>query len=686
MGWGMIKRTIIAALVIIVGLMLGAGPSLADSALPRGYEPASEPEMAGLFRQAAALKLDASPMDLRVGPISSSYYPLTDLSLHHAKVSDRLTGRTLAVALDDDGNWVDGEAALDRERAARQARYGKLGTSLHDLIDGIPEDCDDSFLVSIWVRMDAVPAEPNQPDYMRAIGPVNQGLSGACMTVGGWPVEGGNLAPSPTLVQVTAALKRESAWHKPFVLRAQASLLGYLAENDIGLVERSELMPVVSTRLTKAQIKAVVERDDVELIGLVRCAEEALDVAKLSIFADYCWDAGLTGAGVLVGVVEVNGRAATNNPYLWGIVQDPQNACPEAKSHATAVTGMVRSRHVRHRGIAYGALVRVGGACGGSLVDLRSATERGIDWGARLFNNSWSFLDPKGEMGAEERYWDGLVHQHRATIVFAAGNHGRTYSEAYVTHPGMGYNMLTVGAFDDNNTLAWNDDEMADFTSFRDPSSANGDREKPEVCAPGVAINSTSNSSPWIADCGNGTSYAAPMVTSAAAMIMQQAPELVPWPETVKAILMASALNNIEYDWKMEGRDGAGGIDAQEAATKVTPRRSWGALFVSPSDLDENGNFYIAVDVPEAEQARAVIVWDVNPDEEHYPDRPSADFDLYWLDPSGRQITESESGDNNFEVVGVYNISPAARRYLKVHAYRMPNETIRLGWAMHWWD
>jgi len=682
----MIKRIIIATLVIAGVLVLGSCTVLADSALPPGAEPSAEPEMAELFRRAAALKLNANPADLRVGPISDSHYPLTDLSLHHAKVSDRANGRTVAVALDEDGNWVDGEAALDRELAARQARYGKLGTTLHALIDGIPDDCDDTFLVSIWVRMDAVPTEPNQPDYMRAIEPVNPGQDGAFLTVGGWPLEGNKVATSPTMAQVTAALKRESAWHKPFVSRAQAPLLGYLSRNDIELVERSELMPVVSVRLTKAQIKALAARDDVELIGLVRCATESLDVAKLSIFADYCWDVGLTGAGVLVGVIEVNGRAATNNPYLWGIVQDPQNACPEAKSHATAVTGMVRSRHVRHRGIAYGALVRVGGACGGSLVDLRSATERGIDWGARLFNNSWGFADPRGEMGAEERYWDGLVHQHRATIVFAAGNTGRDYSKAHVQHPAISYNVLTAGAFDDNNTLAWNDDEMADFSSFRDPSSANGDREKPELCAPGVSINSTSNSSPWIADCGNGTSYAAPMVTSAAAMIMQQAPELVPWPETVKAILMASALNNIEYDWKMEGRDGAGGIDAQEAATKVTPRRSWGALFVSPANLDQNGDFYIAVDVPESAQARAVIVWDVNPDEEHYPDRPSADFDLYWLDPSGRQVTESESGDNNFEVVGVYNISPAGQRYLKVHAYRMPNETIRVGWAMHWWD
>ena len=685
----MIERWFIRVLMIAAGLVLCAPAVLADSELPLGAVPAKEPALAETFRQAAAHELSAAAAALHVSPISESHYPLTQQTLFHAKVTDRATGRTVAVALDSEGKPVDGEAALRRAIAAREMRYGKLGTTLHALIDDLPDDSDDRFLVSIWIEMDPVPPDPNRPAYLeRALPPADEpALSDATpVSLGAWPLDTGNVTPRPTMAQVTEALRLESEHIKTFVAQAQAPLLGHMAARGYELAGLSAYLPIVNARLTKAQIHELVQRPDVTLIALVRCAEEYLDIAKLSIFADYAWDEGLTGSGVKVGVIEVNGRAATDNPYLWGIVQDGENACSDAASHATAVTGMVRSRHVRYRGIAYGALVRVGGACGGSLADLRSATERGIDWGARLFNCSWGYLDPMGEMEAEERYWDALVHQHRATIVFAAGNTGRDYDEAYVGHPALAYNLLTVGAFNDHDTLAWNDDTMADFTSFRDPDSANGDREKPELCAPGQSINSTSNSSPWINDCGSGTSYASPMVTSAAALMMQSKPELASWPEAVKAILMASALNNIEYDWKMEGRDGAGGIDAQEASTKVTPRHSWGAMYVSPSDLDENDNFYITVDVPEAEQARAVIVWDVDPNDGQYPDRPSADFDLYWLDTAGSLITESESGDNNFEVVGVYNVSPAGRRYLRVHAYRMPSATIRFGWAMHWWD
>ena len=227
---------------------------------------------------------------------------------------------------------------------------------------------------------------------------------------------------------------------------------------------------------------------------------------------------------------------------------------------------------------------------------------------------------------------------------------------------------------------------MADFTSFRDPESANGDREKPEVCAPRRGINSTSIRSPWVKDTGSGTSYAAPMVTGAAALMMQQDPELLSWPEAVKAILMASALNNIEYDWKMEGRDGAGGIDAQEAATKVTERHSWSAGYLSQADFDAYDNYYIDISLPVADKARAVIVWCVDPNYANYPARPQADFDLYWLDTEGNEITNSESGDNNFEVVGVYDVAPAGSRTLRVHAYRMPSQPLRFAWAVHWWD
>jgi len=685
-------RSTIIALLVVFNLVLPNAPVLADSAGDPEGAIRVEHVLSERFRQVAEEEQFGPGTELRLGKISESYYPLTDLTLFHAKVTDLRTGRIVGISLDPAGRVVDGEEALRREEQARRDTYGKLEPSLHERLSDLPEDSTAMFPVSIWLHMEPVAPSPDRPWFLKQSKPYVEKLSASVPLR--FPVLDNGIsaydypAPEPevTVAQVTAELRKESERVKVVVAEAQRPLLAFLQERGCRVDGVSEYVSVVYVTLAKPTILEVQDREDVQLVALVQRAKDCMDIAKLATYADYAWDMGLTGKGVRVGVIEVNGRVAVDNPYLRGVVQDAQNVCSATKDHNSAVTGMIRSRHVRYRGISYGSLVRVGGSCGGWLSELRSAAERAIDWGARLLNNSWGHLDPKGEMGAGEKYWDSLVWNHRVTVCFAAGNTGRTYADAYVGHPALAYNLISVGAYDDHNTTSWSDDTMADFSSFRDPSSANGDREKPELCAPGVSINSTSVRSPWVTNCGQGTSYSSPIVTGAAALMMQEAPELLSWPEAVKAILMASAINNIEYDWKMEGRDGAGGIDAQEASTKVTKRHAWGAGYLSPADFDAYDDYYINISLPVADKARAVIVWCVDPNYANYPSRPQADFDLYWLDNEGYEITNSESGDNNFEVVGVYDVAPAGWRTLRVHAYRMPSQPLRFAWAVHWWD
>ena len=81
----------------------------------------------------------------------------------------------------------------------------------------------------------------------------------------------------------------------------------------------------------------------------------------------------------------------------------------------------------------------------------------------------------------------------------------------------LGWNVITVGAIEDYDTLLWDDDEMAAWSSWADPQSTHGDREKPEVVAVGAHrygevynLTMTTTSEPWIEEeLDLGTSYAA---------------------------------------------------------------------------------------------------------------------------------------------------------------------------------
>ena len=629
--------------------------------------------------------------DLHISAISQSYYPLSDQTLYHAKVTNVRTHQTMSVTLGAVGGIVDGRAALEREEQARREKYGKLEPELYELLRTQPDNSSAQTSVAIWLPTLAPPAALESPLWMQRI-EASSSL----------PKQDKPLQPPAadrierledetqqkiSASEVDAALQAESIRVQAAIAQQLRPLVDYLRARGLTIDYVSQDVPAVYATLSKSAIFELQERKGVQSIGLVRWADNCMDVAKLAIDAPYAWDEGYSGLGVRVGVIEVGGRAAVENPYLRGVIQDAENAPAETQSHATATTGMIRGRHSDYRGISYGALVRVGGATGGNINQLRSAAERAIAWGANILSNSWGAFAYSYENGGpermdnEERYWDSLALLQRRTIVFAAGNEGTEHG--YLRHPGYAYNLISVGAYDDHNTESWSDDTMADFSSYKDCQSAYGDREKPELCAPGVNIYATTTRSPWVGNCGNGTSYACPITAGSVALLMQAVPELRAWPEAVKAILMASAWDNIELGWWMEGRDGAGGIDAYEALY-TAQWHHWAAAELTRANFDANGYAVLPIDVPTAAKIRAVVVWSVDPGYSRYLDEPQIDVDLDYRLADGTIFDKSESADNNFEVVAAQNVT-AGRRYLGFHVARVdnPNARFRLAWA---WD
>jgi len=192
-------------------------------------------------------------------------------------------------------------------------------------------------------------------------------------------------------------------------------------------------------------------------------------------------------------------------------------------------------------------------------------------------------------------------------------------------------------------------------------------------------------------------------------------------PETVKAIIMASAIHDIEGWTTLSDKDGAGGIVASEALA-VFERGGWAHILIE--DMN-NPNTYFSGDgshydfkssdfdigttyASAGERVRAVVTWDSNPTTDYSTpgtDKLSTNFDLQIVDPDGNPINwpKSISWANNYEIVdfvakksGEYKMRVTFHReslesswlgvglaWLRVPAQYLPDIKARYG---AWWD
>ncbi|HMO91373.1 MAG TPA: S8 family peptidase [Pirellulaceae bacterium] len=436
--------------------------------------------------------------------------------------------------------------------------------------------------------------------------------------------------------------------------------------------------PLIQASLTPDMISEIAADKDVMEVYLDSINIPELNISRRVMGADIVNNRGITGTGVRVGVIEVGGRVNINNPFLAGITQ--QNTYTSLHAHAAGVVGVIASRHSTHRGIAPFSQLYIGGSSGGWDSELQQSMTWARTWGARVLNNSWGTDNTSRVPNAMARYLDTLVFSHNLTVVKSAGNRG-TQSIPNITNPGNFYNGITVGAFDDRNTLFTSDDVMSGFSSYLNPTSANSDRIKPEVVAPGSSIITLTNASPWLNNGSNGTSFAAPAVSGVAALLMQRAPVLQSWPESVKAIIMATALQNLEGAARLSNRDGAGGVQAHLADDVARGvNGGWGGI---PYNTNTAASVNLrTIPLVAGKRTRVVIAWNNNPNYASYANRPSADVDLQVLNPSGQVVASSNSWDNTYEIVDF--IPAVSGNYvIRARKHRMDMTPGYLGFAWY---
>lgn len=135
-----------------------------------------------------------------------------------------------------------------------------------------------------------------------------------------------------------------------------------------------------------------------------------------------------------------------------------------------------------------------------------------------------------------------------------------------------GYSYLVVGASDDKDSTTLTDDEMAGFSSWRNPDTTHDDHELPSLVAPGTNIKVGSLGAGGSAEVQSGTSLAAPFVSGVAALVTaRDTSTFYGWPEMLRAVLQAAAVQTPDGQFTKLGsttsdtHQGAGGLNAHLA-------------------------------------------------------------------------------------------------------------------------
>jgi len=165
---------------------------------------------------------------------------------------------------------------------------------------------------------------------------------------------------------------------------------------------------------------------------------------------------------------------------------------------------------------------------------------------------------------------------NKIVVVVSAGNQG----SGAIYPPANDPFVITVGATDDKGTASLSDDVMASFSAFGQTSDG---FKKPDLVAPGTNIVARLvNQNIGLANAHptnkvgdqyfrmSGTSMAAPMVSGAVALLLQDEPNLT--PDQVKYRLTATA--NRSWTGYSSSKSGSGYLDVYAAVTGTSTQNA----------------------------------------------------------------------------------------------------------------
>ena len=393
--------------------------------------------------------------------------------------------------------------------------------------------------------------------------------------------------------------------------------------------------------------------------------------------ADYVRDNfGNKGSGVKIGMIEANNyKPNSSDSYLApASVYIDSSVTLTTHAHATRVARILV-------GSSYGIAPSAVLYCTG-FNDVTSFYDRMENYllnnGVNVINMSAGFLNADGTYDILSKWVDHLTFNHDVHFVKSAGNRGE--GDTFITSPGMGYNIITVGGFNTNNTASNGSHTIYSRSSYTESGVTRP--EKPNLIAPASTYNPTLSTEDT---CGlnfgdardHGTSFSAPQVTGIIAQICGCASSLKTKQTAVGAILTASCehkinrilrtgSNNRDYLFvsgdsiaysgqQISNREGAGKVDARNARWMAYNGRFW-RYTISTNAFPYTKTFTQSASTTGL--VRVAIFWlrhntlsapHTNPN--NLSVDAFGDLDLEVIGPNGTSVGSCKTIRSNYEVV-----------------------------------
>lgn len=279
-----------------------------------------------------------------------------------------------------------------------------------------------------------------------------------------------------------------------------------------------------------------------------------------------------------------------------------------------------------------------------------------------------------GSYTTTDRDWDNFVYDKAIPAFKSAGNNGN--ANGYMSSPGNGLNIISVGNYSDSN------DTISSSSSYKDPETGNA---KPEISAPGTSITAGGHTM-------SGTSMSAPHAAAVAADLMEAYSWMVLKPYYIKALLLSGAKKTISGG---SDKVGVGGVDFY--TTYYSHTNTWWEggnssfdYFDSNDTVPDSGYIERPVTLSSSySNVRIVLSW-LNRGTYSYDHRADShsigmDFDIRVYDPNGNFVGGSYSWDNSYEVVN-FDPTVSGEYVVKISRYanRDTSSKLHMGLSINW--